>query len=323
MNLELIKDKKVWQKFIKENKANLLESWQWKKFQDSLKNQVEPIALKGKKEILLAGLVIKKNLVFNKSYLYIPKGPIFKKGLDKDKKNEIFSEFVEKIKKRFQDDNPIFLKIEPENNKLNSDKYKILKTKPRQPEKTAILDLSPSKEDILKNMHSKTRYNIRLAKRKGVTTKKSQNFKDIEKFLDLLHITTSREGFQAHPDDYYKKLLKLDNIDLYLAFFENTPIAAHIVGFFRDFGYYLHGASSREHRKVMGPHRLHWKIIKDLKQKGLKYYDFWGIDKEKWPGLTRFKTSFGSSKTTYPGTFDLVFKPIWYSLYLLGKKIKS
>ncbi len=323
MNLEIIQNKKTWQNFIKKNKANLLESWQWKEFKESLGLKVTPVALKKDNNILLTALIVKKDLILNQNYLYTPKGPVFKKNLGKKEKNDLFFEFISKIKEKFQVNNPIFFKVEPEDFKPDSNEYKIFKTSCIQPEKTAILDIRPDIDKILSNMHSKTRYNIRLAKRKGVKTKKSDNFKDIKIFLKLLHITTKREGFQPHLDKYYKKLLKLENINLYLAFFKKTPIAAHIVGTFGDFGYYLHGASSREHSKVMAPHRLHFKAIQDLKEKEIKYYDFWGIDKDKWPGLTRFKMGFGSKRVVYPGTFDICFNKFWYFLYKFAKKIKA
>ncbi len=322
MKLELIKKKEIWQSFIKENEAGILQSWQWKDFQDSLNAKTYPFVLKENKEILLAALILKKDLIFNKSYLYIPRGPIFKNGLSKDKKNEIFLSFIEKVKEKFQKDGVIFIKIEPRN-KLSSNGYNIIKTKPRQPEETAILDLTPTEQEILQNMHSKKRYNIRLAKRKGVKTKKSKDVKDLKIFLNLLDITTDREGFKGYSNNYYKKLLNLKNVNLYLAFYKEKPVAAHIVSVFGKYGYYLHGASSREHRKVMAPHLLHFKIIQDLKEDGVKYYDFWGIDDKKWPGLTRFKMNFGCYRKKYLGTFDLILKPAWYLLYILASKIKS
>jgi lipid II:glycine glycyltransferase (peptidoglycan interpeptide bridge formation enzyme) len=72
----------------------------------------------------------------------------------------------------------------------------------------------------------------------------------------------------------------------------------------------------------MGPHLLQWEEIRLVKKQGYRFYDFWGIDEKKWPGVTRFKMGFGGETVTYPGTFDLVFDKFWYQLYNLGKKIK-
>jgi lipid II:glycine glycyltransferase (peptidoglycan interpeptide bridge formation enzyme) len=73
----------------------------------------------------------------------------------------------------------------------------------------------------------------------------------------------------------------------------------------------------------MAPHLLHWEIIRQAKQLGYHFYDFWGIDEKKWPGLTRFKKGFGGKIIEYPGTFDLVFNKFWYQLYRLGKIFKN
>jgi lipid II:glycine glycyltransferase (peptidoglycan interpeptide bridge formation enzyme) len=65
----------------------------------------------------------------------------------------------------------------------------------------------------------------------------------------------------------------------------------------------------------MAPHALHWNLIKEYKEQGFTHYDFWGIDARLWPGVTRFKLGFGAQTIEYPGSFDLVTKPLWYWLY--------
>ena len=70
----------------------------------------------------------------------------------------------------------------------------------------------------------------------------------------------------------------------------------------------------------MGPYFLHWEAIKLFKREGYKYYDFWGIDQIKWPGLTRFKVGFGGVVKKYPGAYVKILKPVWYSLYKLVQK---
>jgi lipid II:glycine glycyltransferase (peptidoglycan interpeptide bridge formation enzyme) len=55
---------------------------------------------------------------------------------------------------------------------------------------------------------------------------------------------------------------------------------------------------------------------------GYKYYDLYGIDEVKWPGVTRFKKGFGGKEVSYPGTFDLVFERIWYNVYGVARRIR-
>ena len=86
---------------------------------------------------------------------------------------------------------------------------------------------------------------------------------------------------------------------------------------------YLHGASSRRHRDVMAPHLLQWHMIKEARQRGCGVYDFWGIDEQRWPGVTRFKRGFAGREITYPQSVDVVHRPSAYAAYRMAKKIKS
>ena len=72
----------------------------------------------------------------------------------------------------------------------------------------------------------------------------------------------------------------------------------------------------------MAPHLLQWHAIKLAKANGQKYYDFHGIDEARWPGVTRFKLGFGGFEVNYPGTFDLVYDPGWYSIYKMVRKVR-
>jgi lipid II:glycine glycyltransferase (peptidoglycan interpeptide bridge formation enzyme) len=84
----------------------------------------------------------------------------------------------------------------------------------------------------------------------------------------------------------------------------------------------MHGASASKYRNVMAPYLLQWHAIKLAKNLGYKYYDFYGVDEDKWPGVTRFKKGFGGREVNYPGTFDLIFNRRWYSVYRMVRKAR-
>lgn len=195
----------------------------------------------------------------------------------------------------------------------------IVKIADVQPSQTPVLNLSKSEEEILTEMHYKTRYNIRLAERRGIKIRQGQPA-EIEKFLNLLKQTAKRDKFRPHPDNYYCQLIKIDIAKLYLAEYQNKVLAANIIIFFGDTVTYLHGASDNKYKSLMAPHLLQWAAIKEAKRLGYLYYDFWGINEKKWPGVTRFKRGFGGKEINYPGTFDVIFDNFWYRLYRLGKK---
>ena len=144
-----------------------------------------------------------------------------------------------------------------------------------------------------------------------------------------MQTTSKRNKFRLHPKNYYKQMLSADDeenndlkIKLFLAKYNNKIIAVDIVCFFGNTATYLHGASLNEFRKVMAPNLLQWHVIKLAKAQGYKYYDFYGIDEQKWPGVTKFKKGFGGEEIVYPGTYDLVYNKFLYSIYKLLRKTK-
>jgi lipid II:glycine glycyltransferase (peptidoglycan interpeptide bridge formation enzyme) len=270
------------------------------------------------RKILAAAVLIKKKLFGPFFYYYAPRGPRGEKAaigfLLNELKKEKFNSLNSKAK-------AIFLRIEPEE-KISSVNLK--KTIDLQPKKTLWLDLSLSEEELLKAMHQKTRYNIRLSEKKGVVIREGGGTaKDFSEFWRLMSLTSERDAFRIHNQKHYKNLLGAsNNIKLYFAQFEGKNIAAGLFCFFNDRVTYMHGASDNEARNLMAPYLLQWEVIKTAKKEGYKYYDFYGIDEKKWPGVTRFKGGFGGVVKEYPGTYDFIFRPFVYNLYELLRKLR-
>jgi len=309
MEIVDVKNQKDWK-----DGSQFLQSWLWGDFQQKLGRKIWRWAIKKSGKTIIQALIIKHQLPLGLSYLYCPRGPLFQDDLP----TEVSGLLMTKIKSIAKKEKAIFFRLEPlKRVDFVSSKLKVSSVQPNQ---TAILDLSVPEDEILKKMHSKTRYNIRLAERKGVVIHES---KDIEYFWDLLKETTQREKFKSYIFSYYKKLLDCSFTKLYLAKYKNKVLAAHLIIFFNQTAFYVHGGSSREFRQVMAPHLLHWHIIEAAQNMGYKFYDFWGIDEKKWPGFTKFKMSFGGEKIIYPGTFDLPLSKFWYTLYKIGKAIRT
>ena len=305
-------EKSQWNQFIVKNKGSFLQSWQWGEFQESLSRRIWRLEIEE-----LKALVIRHNLPLGKNYLYCPRGPIGQGD---------FNNFLEKVKKIAQREKSIFFKIEPPLMDFEfrvSDFEFIKSSRQIQPAKTLILDISKSEEELLKQMRPKTRYNIRLAQKKGVTIEESTE--KIDDFLRLSKKTAQRDKFHLHPKKYYQKMLKVlgqgETVKLFLAKYQGQVIVANLVCFFGRTAVYLHGASDYGFRHLMAPYLCQWQAICQAKEQGFKYYDFWGIDEERWPGVTRFKRGFTGQEIAFPGSADLVFRPIWYKIYQLARRV--
>ncbi len=319
MTIKKIEEKDSWNSFFsqgKETGGSFLQSWEWGEFQQKLKRKIWRLSVQEKEKTIGQALIIKHSLPGQQSYFYCPRGPVF---LNEAAKEKIFNILFSFLKKLSQREKAIFFRLDPPQ-KIELKGFK--KIQDVQPSQTTILNLKNSWEKILAQMHSKTRYNIRLAQKHGVKIFTSSREKDFNIFWELLKQTAQRENFKIYSRDYYYQLLNLPSgfNRLYLAKYKDKVLAAHCVNFFNQTVTYLHGGSSREEKKVMAPYLLHAQVIQDAQQENFSFYDFWGINQTKWPGLTRFKLNFGGLKVYYPGTFDYVFKRGWFILYKIGKK---
>lgn len=336
--------KEHWNRFVIEHNGSFLQSREWGEFQKKSGQKVWPLIYKENNETQAVALIIRHGLPFGFSYFYCPRGPIVNSKISAKggQKSKIFEEFLKKMKEIGAEEKAIFFKVEPPFAKASEDKPDadfplnlaesgfVKSKKEIQPAETVILDLTKTEEELLAEMKSKTRYNINLAERKGVTIINSQipiPKSQFEKFFKLLEETAKREGFHLHERTYYEKLLEIRSpnfsSELFLAEYKDKIIAGHLIIFFGNQAIYLHGASSREHKETMAPYLLHRETIKEARRRGCLTYDFWGISEKKWPGLTRFKKSFGGFEKTYPGASDLVFDKFWYWVYNIVRKIRN
>lgn len=288
---------------------SFLQSKEWEEFQK----------LYGRKTWRADGkLIIKHNFPLGFNYLYCPRPNL-------NNESSFFGEAGEITDQQ----RSIFLKIEPISENRDVPKEIIIKkSQSIQPQKTVILDLIKSDGELLKSMHEKTRYNIRLAERKGIQINNFQfPINNFQTFWKLLSETAQRDNFRVHSKEYYQKLLSIHSEEfsneLFFAEYKGAVLGAALVNFYKKSGtaVYLHGASSSENRNLMAPYLLHWRIMEEAKKRGFTHYDLWGIDEKRWPGVTRFKMGFGGQIVKYPESIDVVYKPNLYRFYRGIKKL--
>lgn len=331
--MKLVVDKKNYDDFLNTSfvSGSFLQSSIWHDFLSRQGKRYWQTAVFEDDKLVGVCLLYEKKLPFDRTYLYSPKGPIISHNLDREKRRDalkfILSEAREiTIKTKKQEE--IFFKLEPAHSELVLPELK--KCPDVQPRDTWVLDIDEDEKKLLANMHAKTRYNIALARKKGVEISFSKNENDIEDFLRLTKKTADRNEIKVHDDNYYKLLFRvlLDHEVGYLALAKvnGQIVAANLLISFGRAMTYLHGASDYAFRNYMAPHFLQWESIKLAKEKGLKIYDFWGIapddnSKPKWAGITRFKKGFGGYSIKSPGAYNLIYNNTWYSIYKLAKTI--
>ena len=221
--------------------------------------------------------------------------------------------------------NIIFIKLEP--NTINSSSAREIISQYCIPGRrlftptTFWIDLTPSEENLMKSFTSKTRYNIRLAERKGVKVKENDSDAAFERYLELTRETVTRQGFYAHSEKYHRLmwqiLRKAKIAHLFTATYQNEIITTWIIFVWKKFLYYPYGASTQEHKNVMANNLMLWETIKFGKKMGLTTFDLWG--REEGRGFTKFKEGYNPKVVEFLGTWDLVINKPLYWIYRIAE----
>lgn len=198
---------------------------------------------------------------------------------------------------------------------------------------TVVLDLTPPEEELLARMKPKTRYNIRLAERKGVRVRQGTQ-RDFPLLYRLYAETSLRDGFVIRQEEYYRtvweKFLAPDGkgpdglhdpggLPL-IAEVADRPVAALFLFWFAGKAYYLYGMSSTAHRDKMPNHLLQWEAIRLARAIGCQVYDLWGApdvfqESDRLWGVFRFKEGFGGQVVRTLGAWDYAPSRWLYRLY--------
>lgn len=206
-----------------------------------------------------------------------------------------------------------------------------------QPPRTITISLAGSEDDILMRMKQKTRYNVRLAEKKGVCVRESL---EVEAFHRLALETGKRDGFAVHSLDYYRQAFDLfrpgGQCVLLMAELGGELVSGLMAFRTPNRAWYLYGASSDKGRESMSTYLLQWQAMRWAKSAGCHEYDLWGIpdfpESELeagfasrtgglW-GVYRFKRGFGGKVRRSVGAYDRVYKPAIYWLYQLAVRVK-
>ncbi len=270
--------------------------------------------------------ILFRHLPLGLKIAYIPKGPV----------GEINEKFLVDIDQIVKKNHSIFLKIEPDkwedsSKELWMESQFLIPSKTIQPRRTILIDLRGNELDLLGDMKQKTRYNIRLAQKKGIIIQESN---DLETFYKLIQSTSDRDGFGIHSFEYYstvyENFIKKQQVALLLAYYDDIPLAGIMVFRFGNRAWYFYGASNNRERNRMPTYLLQFEAMKWAKKYGCIEYDLWGIpdeDEEKleeefsnrsdglW-GVYRFKRGFGGKIKRQSCAYDRVYMPILYNFYL-------
>ncbi|MBN1440222.1 MAG: peptidoglycan bridge formation glycyltransferase FemA/FemB family protein [Anaerolineales bacterium] len=317
-----------WETFVQTRHpdAHLLQTAAWGRLKSSFGWQAEPVLAEES-----GALILFRALALGFSIAYLPRGPV-------PADPAALSGLLPQIDSLCRTHRAVFLKAEPDlaDGEAAQGELRRIGFRPSphtiQPPRTIRVDLRGSEDDLLARMKPKTRYNIRLAARHGVSALPSE---DLDEFIRLMQATGARDSFAIHSGEYYRKayaeFARNRNALLLLARLQEQTLAGLMAFTQGRRAWYLYGASSDIRREVMAPYLLQWEAMRWARSRECEEYDLWGIpDVDQaalesqfasrqdglW-GVYRFKRGYGGRIWRATGAWDRVYHPPLYRLYRL------
>lgn len=306
---------------------HFLNSAFYGEWQERARNRVLYLKfLDDKGELLGCGLAVAYVMPYGYYFYYFPYGPLATKWSD---------ELIATIKQFFvdlHDKHLIFARLDNDSiatNMLKPASEAVARMSSLQPRNEWLLDITKSEEDLLKGMHKKARYHIKLASQKGATFRIEKcNDSQFEVFYDLLSSTAKRDGFHINPKTYYQTAFSVLKEHACVGFvdFENKPLATALCISYDKQTHYVFGATSDEYRDLSSGYLLQWGCIKEAIRLKNTIYNFGGISGgvkgEQLTGVTQFKQRFGGYQIKHDLPKDIILSNSKYRLFGLYKKIR-
>lgn len=334
------KEKERFNEFVSQGpKGHILQSYQWGEVKAGTGWVPLRLVIEEQGEIIAAAAILERRVpLIGKKIFYVPRGPVLDYA-----KGELFDFLLEEIAKVGRQRGAFVLKLDPDIPSSDEALDTYLREKGFQsqsnqdfdgiqPRYVFRMDITDDAETLLADMHSKTRYNIRLAGRKDVVINDNSTKEDLRVFYEILKVTADRDEFLIRSFEYFEMiwdhLVEADLAKLFMADYKGTYIAGTLAFIFGDKAWYIYGASSNEHRNKMPNYLLQWTMIQWAKENGCTMYDFRGVpgnltEDNPLYGLYRFKKGFGAEYVEFVGEYDLVYSSFWYSLYNIMDKVYS
>ncbi len=281
-------DSKVYE-FLQNNpKTNFMQSPEWARVKTEWKNEFITVEDKNGNIKGTMSILLRKVPFINRHIMYAPRGFVCDVH-DKETLKELTIK-AQEIAKKYR---AFIFRLDPDVLQSDEEFKKIItelgyKTKKNiknigqvlQPKYVFRLNVKDkTEEELLQSFESKTRYNIRLAGRKGVTVRQGTR-DDLKIFYDIMKTTGSRDDFFIRPLSYFQKIydeMGEKHARIYIAEFEGEPIAATMPIYYGNKVWYLYGGSSNKHRNLMPNYLIQWEMIKWAIEEKCDWYDFRGV----------------------------------------------
>ena len=323
---------RVFDEFVAQHPAgSVLQSWEWGELRGGQHWTAHRLLARDTRGAVCgAASVLSRRLPLGGSVLYLPRGPVldFREPL-------VLDAMVSALRRLGAAERALLCKIDPPVTPPDPLVARALRARGfvvghrrghfggLQPRFNVIVPLEGGPQAVLDRCHTKTRYNIRLAARRGVSVRLGRRDEMVD-FHRLLMTTCERDGFAERALPYFLRvwdaLAPAGMIELHLAERDGALLAGGVLFTLGRHAVYAYGASSNEQRDAMAPYAIQWSMLNSACARGCSLYDMTGVPKqlvEGAPGygLYRFKRGFWPEVAEFQGELDLPLEPVLYRLW--------
>lgn len=329
MKMKIESEDELEEFFEHHKKSHFLQSPEWAKVKSEWKHEMIVIKNEQKEIEATMSILLRKIPILNRYIMYAPRGFV----CDYHNK-EILKKLTTEAKKIAKKYKAFIFRLDPDipktdkifENIIKEIGYKQKKNNKRQelqPKWISRITLTGKTEDeLLQSFSEKHRYNVRLAKRKGVTLRDGTR-EDLPIFYDIMKITEARDEFYVRSLSYFEKIwdaMSPNHIRLIFAEYEGKPISAVLPIKYGNKVWYLYGGSSNEHRNLMPNYLLQFEMMKWGIETNCDVYDFRGISgvlSEKHPqhGIYKFKKGFNGDIIELVDEMYIVYNPVINAIF--------
>lgn len=332
MRVTVCASRAAWNDFVSGAGGSLLQSWQWGEFKRGQGWSVlRLVALEGP-EPRAAVQVHARAVPGLGAFFYAPEGPVLPAS-DWAAGAAPLVPLLAEVRRRGRALGALTLRLDPLTCEPCAPAALAalgLRQAPEnvQPTATAVVDLAPSEDELLRGLEKGARYLVRRSQRDGVTVRPGTEA-DIPAFAQMLAETGRRKGFSVRNEAYLRDLATMlqatDSGEFMAAEWDGQIAGAILTGTFGPRSAALYAAGNAVGRKVGAQYLLHWTAMLHAKARGCRVYDFRGIASAAdpdvhWAGMTFFKQRFGTRREELPGAWDDVYRPLAYRGFLLAQR---
>jgi peptidoglycan pentaglycine glycine transferase (the first glycine) len=283
--------------------------------------------------IVGGAVVFRRNFGSEKTYYYIPDGPVLLQSDSISDQEQVFNAVMEFIEAKRQDDERVVshLCINPRWEQVPAF---VTGFQPAShyyglPRDTQLIDLHVSETEILAQMKPKGRYNVRIARRHGVSIVEDCSSHGIAEFVSICRETFARKNLGETDAEYFQTLIPIlsasGHASVLFAEYEGKKLATALVVYFGHTATYYYGGSRAIHRNVMAPYLLHFDIMCKAKARGCRHYDLFGVapqgaQDDRWTDISVFKRKLGGREVRFVPTLEYVYDPVAYQQWQAGQQ---